>query len=334
MNSGNRDADMIDADQGDKDQQNVSQGSRFEQVEEDAHVILTPILDTQKTNKPIQISFVSSEFTSKLLNLKNPSLADNEIASLMDTIVCHEEPRSQTSSLYTIPVMATPEVTSIFSTTIPPPPPFFNPLLQQATPTLTPTNSEATTSFPSLLDFSSVFKFNDRVANLEKDLSEIKQVDQYAQALSSIPTIVDRYHDNKLGEAIQNAIVAHNLDLVNTQLLQILPQAVSDFATLVIEKNITESLEAAVLARSSSQPKSTYKAAASLFEFELTKIFIDKMKKNKSYDKADYKMELYDALVKSYQTDKDLFDTYGEVFTLKRSRDDKDKDQDPSAGSD
>nr|GEU65668.1 hypothetical protein [Tanacetum cinerariifolium] len=30
----------------------------------------------------------------------------------------------------------------------------------------------------------------------------------------------------------------------------------------------------------------------------------------------------------------DLFDTYGEVFTLKRSRDDKDKDQDPSAGSD
>ncbi|GKE90332.1 hypothetical protein Tco_1567807, partial [Tanacetum coccineum] len=29
-----------------------------------------------------------------------------------------------------------------------------------------------------------------------------------------------------------------------------------------------------------------------------------------------------------------LFDTYGEVFSLKRSRDDRDKDQDPSAGSD
>ncbi|GJW79319.1 hypothetical protein Tco_0141001, partial [Tanacetum coccineum] len=39
-------------------------------------------------------------------------------------------------------------------------------------------------------------------------------------------------------------------------------------------------------------------------------------------------------LVKSYNTDTDLFDTYGEVFTLKKSRDDKDKDQDPSAGSD
>ncbi|GKG17170.1 hypothetical protein Tco_0362127, partial [Tanacetum coccineum] len=46
------------------------------------------------------------------------------------------------------------------------------------------------------------------------------------------------------------------------------------------------------------------------------------------------KRELYDALVKSYNTNKDLFDTYGEVFTLKKSQDDKDKDQDPSAGSD
>nr|GEU88334.1 hypothetical protein [Tanacetum cinerariifolium] len=57
------------------------------------------------------------------------------------------------------------------------------------------------------------------------------------------------------------------------------------------------------------------------------------MVKNKSYDKADYKRELYDALVKSYQTDKDIFDTYGEVFMLKRSRDDGDKDQDPFVGS-
>ncbi|GJR84208.1 hypothetical protein Tco_0154993 [Tanacetum coccineum] len=360
VNLVNRDADMTDADQGGADQQNVSQESGFEQVEEDAHVTLTPVLDTQKTDEPVQSSSVFSDFTSKLLNLKNPSLADNEIASLMDTTVLHEEPRSQTSSLYTVLVTATPDVTFVFTTTIPQPPPFFNPLPQQATPTPTPTTSEATTSFPSLPDFLSVFKFNNRVTNLEKDLSEIKQVDQYAQALSSIPDIVDHYIDNKLGKAIQKAIVAHNLDCreeaqadkrdyielvdtsmriilkveFNTQLPQILPQAVLDFVTPMIEKNVIESLKAAVLARSSSQPKSTYEAIASLFEFELTKILIDKMEKNKSYDKADYKKELYDALVKSYQTYKDLFDTYGEVFTLKRSRDDRDKDQDPSAGSD
>nr|GEU95317.1 hypothetical protein [Tanacetum cinerariifolium] len=34
----------------------------------------------------------------------------------------------------------------------------------------------------------------------------------------------------------------------------------------------------------------------------------------------------------SYNTDKDLFDSYGKVFTLKRAREDNDKDQDPSSG--
>nr|GEW59730.1 reverse transcriptase domain-containing protein [Tanacetum cinerariifolium] len=53
---------------------------------------------------------------------------------------------------------------------------------------------------------------------------------------------------------------------------------------------------------------------------------MDKMEENKK--------ELYDALVKSYNTNKDLFHTYGEVFSLKRGHDDKDKDQDPFAGSD
>ncbi|GKG12915.1 hypothetical protein Tco_0349875, partial [Tanacetum coccineum] len=159
---------------------------------------------------------------------------------------------------------AIPEITSGFTIIIPPPPPFFNRLPQQATPTPTTTTSEATTSFTSLSDFSYVFKFNDRVTNLEKDLSEIKQVEQYAQALSSIPAIVDRYIDSKLGEAINKSIQAHNLDCrheaydekneyiglvdtsmrtiikeeVTTQLPQIPPQVVLDFATHVIEKNV------------------------------------------------------------------------------------------------
>ncbi|GJX18078.1 hypothetical protein Tco_0218910, partial [Tanacetum coccineum] len=152
--------EMTNADQGALEQQNVSQESRFKQVEEYAHVILTLVLDTQKANEPVQSSFVSSDFTSKLLNLENPSPADNEIASLMETSAHH--------------VMVVPENTSGF---IHPPPPFFNPLLQQATPTPIPTTSKATTLFPLLPDFSSVFRFNNRVTNLEKDLSEIKQVD-------------------------------------------------------------------------------------------------------------------------------------------------------------
>nr|GFC47915.1 hypothetical protein [Tanacetum cinerariifolium] len=101
------------------------------------------------------------------------------------------------------------EITSSFTTPTPPPPLFFNPLSQQATPTLTPITYEPSTSFPVLPNFSSVFKFNERVTSLEKDLLEMKQVDQYAKSLSLIPSIVDRYMDNKLGEAINNAIQAH-----------------------------------------------------------------------------------------------------------------------------
>nr|GEV31616.1 hypothetical protein [Tanacetum cinerariifolium] len=317
VNLGNKDNEITNVVQGGSGQQNVSQESRFKQVDVDAHVTLTLVLETQKTNEHVQSSSVSSDFTSKLLNLENPSLVDNEISSLMDTIARH--------------ATAVPEITSSFTITIPTSPPFFNPLLQQATPTLTPTN-----------------------------LLEIKQVDQYAQALTFIPAIVNHYIDNKLGEAINKAIQAHNLDYkqealdekneyigiidtsmrtiikeeVTTQLLHILPQVVLDFQTLMIDKNVTKSLEATVLERSSSQSKSTYEPATSLSEFKLTKILLDKMEESKSHLRADYKKKIYDALVKSYNTDKDLLNTYGEVFTLKRSRDDIDKDRDPSTGSD
>nr|GEW11029.1 retrovirus-related Pol polyprotein from transposon TNT 1-94 [Tanacetum cinerariifolium] len=153
---------------------------------------------------------------------------------------------------------------------------------------------------------------NVNLGNKDADITyvdqEIKQVDQYAQAFSSIPTIVDRYMDNKLGEAINKAIQAYNF-------------------------NCREESQAKKR-ESSSQPQSSYEATATLSEFKLTKILIDKIEKNKSYDVCDYKRELYDALVKSYNTDKDIFESYGEVFSLKRSRDDKDKDKYPSAGSD
>ncbi|GKF15598.1 hypothetical protein Tco_0057060, partial [Tanacetum coccineum] len=262
VNLGNEDTEMTNADHGASEQQNASQESGFKQVEEDAHVTLTPVLDTQKADEPVQSSFVSFNFTSKLLNLKNPSPADNKIASLMETSAHH--------------AMTVPENTSGFTTTIPPPPLFINPLLQQATPIPTPITFEATTSFPSLLE-----------------------------------KIFDRYMYNKLRKAINKAILAHNLDCkqeaqdeknayielvdslmralikeeVNTQLPQILPQAVSDFANHVIEKNVTELVEAAILTRSSSQPTCTYEAATSLSEFELIKILIDKMEKNKSKEK-------------------------------------------------
>nr|GEX39918.1 hypothetical protein [Tanacetum cinerariifolium] len=242
VNLGNEDTEMADADRGASKQQNVSLKSGFEQVEEDAHVTITSVLDTQKANEHIQSSSVSSDFTRKLLNLENPSPADNEIALLMETFARH--------------TTAVPKITSGFTTTIPPPPP--------------------------------------------------EAINNSIQAHSLDYKQEARDEKNAYIELVDTSMRALIKEEVNTQLPQILPQAVSDFANLMIEKNVTESIEATIL--------------------------IDKMEKNKSYDKDDYKKKLYDALVKSYNTDKDLFDSYGEVFSLKKSRDDRDKDQDPSVG--
>ncbi|GKD89441.1 hypothetical protein Tco_1364948, partial [Tanacetum coccineum] len=79
--------------------------------------------------------------------------------------------------------------------------------------------------------------------------------------------------------------------------------------------------------------ESTYEAAVSLTEFELKKILLDKIEKSKSYQAASEHKELYDGLVKSYNMYKDLFSSYGNVYPLKRYRQDEDKDKDPPTGS-
>nr|GEW28206.1 hypothetical protein [Tanacetum cinerariifolium] len=95
---------------------------------------------------------------------------------------------------------------------------------------------------------------------------------------------------------------------------------------------VKESLKHAILAMETSQPQSSYEAAATHTEFKLKKMFIDKMDKSKSYLAAPEHKECYEGLRKSYDLNKTIFSTYGKVYSLKRSR--KDKDEDPFAGSD
>ncbi|GJS41379.1 hypothetical protein Tco_0566422 [Tanacetum coccineum] len=175
---------------------------------------------------------------------------------------------------------------------------------------------------------------------------------------SQIPAIVDAQLSTRLEDSIKESFRSYNVEFekkakdkrkryinlvekfvkeiikneVKSQLPEILPKEVFDYATPVIQSSITESLKNIVLAKFSSQPKSTYEAAASLTEFELNKILLDKIQKSKSYQGAQEHKYLYDALVKSYKLDKDLFESYGKLYSLKRDREDKDKDEDPPAG--
>ncbi|GKA16039.1 hypothetical protein Tco_0695786 [Tanacetum coccineum] len=132
------------------------------------------------------------------------------------------------------------------------------------TPTLAPTTESTKTLIPALPDFSSLFGFEQRVSVLEKELSQLKQVDYSTQLLemikSQIPAMVDAQLSTRLEDSIQKAFRSYiaefkkkakderkrYIDLVEksmkdiikdevkSQLPQILPKEVSEFATPVI----------------------------------------------------------------------------------------------------
>ncbi|GJU92497.1 hypothetical protein Tco_1304920 [Tanacetum coccineum] len=301
LTQGLRDTDMTKAEQGGGDQLNASYELEFVQEEDDGHVTLTAVHD--KAEGTMQSSSITSNFTSKILDLDNTGPYVNEIASLMNTL------------------------------TVPPPTPLTNPSShlitdpQQKTPDSTTTTTNQTITLPEIPNF------------------------QFAKVVSSILGIVDQYLASKMKEAVDVAVrlqsnklkeeaEAENQEFFNqvdstmkaiikeqvkAQVSKIMPQ---------IEKYVTESLGAEVLVRSTNQPQTSYAVAASLSEFELKKILIDKMETNKSINRSDIQKNLYNALVEAYNSDKDIITSYGDVVTLKRGRDDQDKDEDPSAGSD
>ncbi|GJS92104.1 hypothetical protein Tco_0774740 [Tanacetum coccineum] len=99
---------------------------------------------------------------------------------------------------------------------------------------------------------------------------------------------------------------------------------------------VKESLEDAILAKESSQPQSSYEAAATLIEFELKKILIDKMDKSESYMAAPEHRECYEGLIKSYDLYETLFSTYdkSEEPEFEVADSDMPQDQEESPGND
>ncbi|GJW36751.1 hypothetical protein Tco_0059671 [Tanacetum coccineum] len=166
----------------------------------------------------MQSSSVSSDFANQFLNLDNVSPVENEVVSMMNVKVSHEEPSTRTPSFLTIHVTVIPETSTAAALTIPPTIPPITPLPQQSTPTPTPapTIETTTTSIPTLLDFSSLFGFDQRVSILEKELSQLKQVDYSAQLLkiikSQIPAIVDDQLSIRLEDSIQKAFRSYTTE--------------------------------------------------------------------------------------------------------------------------
>ncbi|GKC01232.1 hypothetical protein Tco_0987368 [Tanacetum coccineum] len=128
------------------------------------------------------------------------------------------------------------------------------------------------------------------------------------EAVSSIPGIVDAYLAKKMNESVKttvqlqpdrlrDAAQAENEDFFNSlddnikkiikdQVKQQVKAQVSKILPR-IEKTINEQLEAEVMTRSSNESNTSHTIAANLSELELKKILIDKMESNKDDEDKD-----------------------------------------------
>ncbi|GJY22307.1 hypothetical protein Tco_0394873 [Tanacetum coccineum] len=136
------------------------------QVIEDAHVTLSTV--PQKTEVLVTSSSHSSDLAAIFLNFLDIPYTDVEIVSPMDVHVHHEVPSQQTPTLLIVPISVISDYSPVFSIVISQSLPSFTPPPQQLTSTPPPT-TKATNPQSTLLDFTSVFQFNNRVTTLEKE---------------------------------------------------------------------------------------------------------------------------------------------------------------------
>nr|GEY64565.1 hypothetical protein [Tanacetum cinerariifolium] len=193
----------------------------------------------------------------------------------------------------------------------------------------TPPTTTLSTLLQDLPNFGSLFGFDHRLKTLEANFSEFVQNNQFTGAFDRLRDEAQAENEEflkNLDENIQKIIKEQVKEQVKVQVSKILPK---------IKKIVNEQLEAKVLTRSSNSSKTSYAVAADLSEMELKKIPIEKMESNKSIHRSDEQRNLDKALVEAFKSDKIILDTYGDIVTLKRRRDDDaDKDEEPSARSD
>ncbi|GJV68523.1 hypothetical protein Tco_1484032 [Tanacetum coccineum] len=308
------------------------------QETKDTHVILTAPINPEGQQ---QSSSVSPGFVSNMLNPR----PDTGIDSIFNL-------NTEATLLVDVPVTTIAEPPLVFAITLPLPPTSLITHMQQTpvpTPTIVPSFS-----LQDLPNFGSLFGFDHRLKTLETDFSEFKQTNQFAKAVSSILGIVDAYLANKMNEAVKTTVqlksdklrdeaqaknepFLNSLDenikkIIKDQVKQQVKEQVSKILP-TIEKSVNEQLEAEIMTRSSTESKTSHAVAANLSELKLKKILIDKMETNKSIHISNEQKNLYKALVEAYESDNLILDTYGDTVSFKRCRDDKDKDEEPSAGS-
>nr|GFC19518.1 hypothetical protein [Tanacetum cinerariifolium] len=224
-------------------------GLQVTQNVEDTHVTLTPVNLDGPQESPSMSSFVSS--------MLNP-ISDVGVESIFTTT------SSPIVSLETPTPIMTPSTIATITTSgeAPIPPPIIPSIILENLPT-----------------FNSAFHFEERLRYLETSFSEYRKTNQFADAVSAIPSIVHQYMDQQMKETVREAVqiqtdrfqdslqrendeFLRNIDenmkkvlkglvknQVKEQVSRILPR---------IEESVNATLEAEVLTRSSHSSRTSY----------------------------------------------------------------------------
>ncbi|GJX52113.1 hypothetical protein Tco_0280482 [Tanacetum coccineum] len=188
---------------------------------------MTPSIHNTTTEVPPLSSShsVSFTYTNAFLNLENLHSTETEVVFMLDINVQHEVPL--TSPLLTIPVSVIPEhtifhpsktVTIALAPTISLLISSLCPALQQITPIPTPTNTKATTSTIEVLESKTISAIHQRITDLEKDVKELKSVENSTTIISAIksevPNAVKEYLESSLDDALHKVIQKYSADII------------------------------------------------------------------------------------------------------------------------
>ncbi|GJS17262.1 hypothetical protein Tco_0411734 [Tanacetum coccineum] len=178
----------------------------------------------------------------------------------------------------------------------------------QQQPIMTPATTTSSL-LQNLPNFASLFGFDYRLKALEDNFSEFRQTNQYAEALSSIPSTVDQYLAHKMQDAVDVAVqlkydrIREETTTANQQFLE----TIDDGMKKIIKEQVKK---------------------------EVSKLFLVEKLVTGSTRGEHTENRLLQALVEAYEADQILLDTYGDTVTIKRPRDGADDDEEPSAGTD
>ncbi|GKB41158.1 hypothetical protein Tco_0886100 [Tanacetum coccineum] len=213
------------------------------------------------------------------------------VVSMMDINVQHEVPR--TSPLLTIPVSVIPEHTVFHPSEI---------------------ITKAITSAIAVPESETLSAIHQRITDLEKDVKELKNVDNSLELLSTIkskvPNAIKEYLGTSLDDALYKVLQKHSADIAKEHSMD--------------------------HARKHQVPKETITSSntVSLKEFDQKTTFFNIMTKSKSLNKSPKHRALYHDLMESILKDEDAMDEGVADKLKKRKPDNADQDEGPTSGSD